>query len=386
MKYEVKTGTYTIRIGGSSDNLPLVGDFELISATPKPDLQIASLRAVPPYPLKNEEVQFLATIVNRGTGPSPQGVTHEVFFSVDGNPVSKSLDFQNSIPAGGMALAYGNVGIDDDFTWTASKIGQHAVEAILNPSGSISETITDNNSRISTFEVYSKPPINLALNKDVIVSSIEGDGLEGEKVVDGDYSSRWSSQFSDPQYLIIGFGTVKNFNQVKLFWETAYGKEYKIEISNDRSNWSTIVHQTSGTGGIEEYKIDASARYLRVYGIERGTSWGYSLYEVEVYNIHSINIGDENNSGQINDYCLLDNYPNPFNPITTIEFNIPNREHVSLMIYNLLGNEIVQLVNKDLLPGYYSVEFDGSNLSSGIYFYKLSVGNFVEVKKMLLMK
>jgi hypothetical protein len=56
------------------------------------------------------------------------------------------------------------------------------------------------------------------------------------------------------------------------------------------------------------------------------------------------------------------------------------------MIYNLLGSEIVQLVNKDLLPGYYSVEFDGSNLSSGIYFYKLSVGNFVEVKKMLLMK
>ncbi|RKY52243.1 MAG: hypothetical protein DRP89_07995, partial [Candidatus Neomarinimicrobiota bacterium] len=307
MQYEIKTGMYTISVGGSSDNLTLIGNFELLSAVPKPDLQIASLRSVPPYPLKDERVQFLATIVNRGTGPSPQDEIHEVVFTVDGNLVSKSVDFQNSIPAGGMALVYGAVGLDDDFTWTANEIGQHTIEAVVNPSGSISETLTDNNSKTSTFEVYSTPPVNLALGKDVTVSSIEGAGLEGGKAVDGDYSSRWSSQFSDPQYLVIDFGMIENFNQVKLFWETAYGKEYKIEISNDKSSWSTIVHQTNGTGGMEQYNVDASARYLRIYGIKRGTSWGYSLYEVEVYNIQSINIGDEGNSGQINDYCLLNN-------------------------------------------------------------------------------
>ena len=386
MQYEIKTGMYTICVGGSSDNLPLVGNFELTSATPKPDLQIASLKAIPPYPLKDEKVQFLATIVNRGTGPSPQDEIHEVVFSVNGYSISKSVEFQNSIPAGGMALIYGTFGIDGDYTWTANEIGQHTIEAIVNPNSSISETMTNNNSRMSMFEVYSKPPVNLALNKDIIVSSIEGAGLEGEKAVDGDYSSRWSSQFSDPQYLIIDFGTVEDFNQVKLFWETAYGKEYKIEISNDKSNWSTIVYQTNGIGGIEQYKVDASARYLRIYGIKRGTSWGYSLYEMEVYNIQSINIEDEGNSGQINDYCLLNNYPNPFNPITKIEFNIPSREHVSLIVYNLLGKEIEQLVNEDFPPGNYSAEFNGSNLSSGIYFYKLETENFIGVKKMILMK
>jgi len=386
MQYEIKTGMYTIRVGGSSDNLPLVGNFELTAATPKPDLQIASLKAIPPYPLKDEKVQFLASIVNRGTGPSPQDEIHEVVFSVDGYSISKSVEFQNSIPAGGMALVYGTFGIDSDYTWTANKIGQHTIEAIVNPNNSISETLTNNNLKTFTFEVYSKPPVNLTLNKDVIVSSIERDGLEGEKAVDGDYSSRWSSQFSDPQYLIIDFGTVKNFNQIKLFWETAYGKEYKVEISDNKSNWSTIVYQTNGIGGIEQYEPDASARYLRIYGIKRGTSWGYSLYEVEVYNIQSINIEDEGNSGQVNDYYLLNNYPNPFNPFTKIEFYIPNQEHTSLVVYNLLGEERAQLINEDILPGNYSIEFDGSNLSSGIYFYKLETENFIKVKKMILMK
>ena len=90
-------------------------------------------------------------------------------------------------------------------------------------------------------------------------------------------------------------------------------------------------------------------------------------------------------------YNLHQNYPNPFNPVTKIKFDIPldvKREtsNVKLMIYNALGWEIQTLVNEDLSPGSYEVDFNSGNLSSGIYFYKLETGNFSEVKRMILIK
>ncbi len=85
-------------------------------------------------------------------------------------------------------------------------------------------------------------------------------------------------------------------------------------------------------------------------------------------------------------YILEQNYPNPFNPITNLEFGISNLGFVTLKVYDVLGNEVKTLVNENKPAGRYTVTFDGSNLSSGIYFYKLEAGNFSEVKKMTLLK
>lgn len=85
-------------------------------------------------------------------------------------------------------------------------------------------------------------------------------------------------------------------------------------------------------------------------------------------------------------FDLKQNYPNPFNPSTTISFHIPTSGHVSLAIYDLLGNEAAFLVNKELSSGIYSIPFDASQLSSGIYFYKLQSGSNVSIKKMLLLR
>lgn len=87
-----------------------------------------------------------------------------------------------------------------------------------------------------------------------------------------------------------------------------------------------------------------------------------------------------------NTFTLEQNYPNPFNPSTTIRYSIPTSEFVSLKVYDVLGNEVATLVNEEKSAGSYEVEFNASLLSSGIYFYKLQVGNFVETKKMILMK
>ena len=88
----------------------------------------------------------------------------------------------------------------------------------------------------------------------------------------------------------------------------------------------------------------------------------------------------------IGNYFLSQNYPNPFNPTTTISYSIPKRSNVSLKVYNILGKQVAVLVNETQNTGNYKRVFDGSNLASGVYIYKLQAGDFVDVKKFVLMK
>jgi hypothetical protein len=83
---------------------------------------------------------------------------------------------------------------------------------------------------------------------------------------------------------------------------------------------------------------------------------------------------------------LKQNYPNPFNPSTSIQYAITTRQFVTLKVYNILGDEVVTLVNEEKQSGVYEVTFNASNLSSGMYLYKLQSGSFVETKKMILIK
>ena len=85
-------------------------------------------------------------------------------------------------------------------------------------------------------------------------------------------------------------------------------------------------------------------------------------------------------------FVLKQNYPNPFNPATTIEFSIPEKSHVALTVYNILGKEIAKLADGNYNAGNYSIVFDARSLPSGVYFYQLKAGNFYEVKKMQLIK
>jgi hypothetical protein len=80
------------------------------------------------------------------------------------------------------------------------------------------------------------------------------------------------------------------------------------------------------------------------------------------------------------------NYPNPFNPSTTIKFNLPKTSEVTLKIYNILGKEVVTLVSDRLSTGSYAYEWDASNLASSVYLYRLEAGDFVETRKMVLMR
>jgi hypothetical protein len=83
---------------------------------------------------------------------------------------------------------------------------------------------------------------------------------------------------------------------------------------------------------------------------------------------------------------LLQNYPNPFNPSTTIRYALPQRSHVSLTVFNTLGQTVATLVNESQEAGYHDVRFDGSGLASAVYFYRLRAGEYVATKRLLLVR
>ncbi|GAA3610446.1 hypothetical protein GCM10022419_114310 [Nonomuraea rosea] len=117
-------------------------------------------------------------------------------------------------------------------------------------------------------------------------SSIEESSLGPEKAFDGDTSSiRWGSfEGADPQWLQIDLGSVREISRVKLFWETAFAQSYQIQVSDDAANWTTVFETTTGDGGEDDLTTSpASGRYVRMYGTERGTEYGYSLYEMQVF-------------------------------------------------------------------------------------------------------
>lgn len=101
--------------------------------------------------------------------------------------------------------------------------------------------------------------------------------------VDGNPSTRWSSAFSDPQWLTVDLGAPAEITKVRLNWESAYAKDYEIEVSSDESAWTTLKSVTDGDGKIDEFDVSANGRYVRMRGTRRATPYGYSLYEFEVY-------------------------------------------------------------------------------------------------------
>ena len=101
--------------------------------------------------------------------------------------------------------------------------------------------------------------------------------------------------------------------------------------------------------------------------------------------VNPVSVND-NIQGALQMFQINQNYPNPFNPITTIKYQIPKLSFVTLKVYDILGNEIATLVNEEKTTGNYQIEFDASSLSSGIYFYRIQSGDFVQTRKMVLLR
>ena len=180
------------------------------------------------------------------------------------------------------------------------------------------------------------------------------------------------------------------------FWQYrelgVFGIANSIAFRTQKEAWVSLGIVDSfmvSTNAGNNWKLTGTPNSSRIYDIcftDSNNGWAVGVDGVILkYNsgVIGINDGSSYNPGA---FTLYQNYPNPFNPITNLEFEISKLEFVSLKVYDILGNEVAILVNEKKSPGSYKVEFDGSDLSSGVYYYRLEAGNGLMTKKMLLVK
>lgn len=157
---------------------------------------------------------------------------------------------------------------------------------------------------------------------------------------------------------------------------------YEIDVENKTLTDSLFWVVEGATPADERqrgiaFSPDGQTAYIVAFG---GAS--YSLIQKAVKGSTDV----EKLDGTPASYELAQNYPNPFNPATTINFSIPEAAMVSLKVYDILGKEVATLINEEKTSGIYSVSFDASNLPTGTYIYKITAGNFISTRKMLLLK
>jgi len=162
--------------------------------------------------------------------------------------------------------------------------GNYQVEATLMKSGDAPvRSLRDFN--ILT-EAGRQARFGIAVGKPVQASSSlkEAGATAPEAAVDGQLDTRWSSEFSDPQWLVVDLGKPEMISRLVLAWETAYAKAYSIEVSTDQQTWRQVYQTQDGKGGSEDVKFaPVEARWLRLTGTRRATQFGYSLWELEVF-------------------------------------------------------------------------------------------------------
>ncbi len=155
------------------------------------------------------------------------------------------------------------------------------------------------------------------------------------------------------------------------------GNDVGMYVSFDTGQKWEVLGEGLPVLPIGDIKIHPSENFL-VAG-----TYGRSMYKIDLNLVTSIK---DEQPQVVRGFSLLQNYPNPFNPSTKIQYALGNRQFVQLKIYDIVGNEVATLVNKEQLAGKYEISFDASFNSSGVYLYKLSAGNFSETKKMLVLK
>jgi hypothetical protein len=178
-----------------------------------------------------------------------------------------------------------------------------------------------------------------------------------------------------------------------------------VHLVSTSTNPVAGTYLTTGLIGLSQYNLrdTFATATIAIAGTNRGTtkrlvfSWTNSLVGGDqppgaIDNISltsaktSVTAADASGRTVPERFALEQNYPNPFNPTTMITFALPTQAHATLKIFDLLGREIAVLVDGAKQPGEYSVQWTGEGLQSGVYFYRLSAGSFVDTKKLLLIK
>lgn len=204
-----------------------------------------------------EDTQYVK--ITTGT----EGAT--IYYTTDGsNPTTESAVYGGRIP------------VSSDTTIKAVAVKEGYIDSAMQ-----SVTIKIESGCITTGK-------NIASGKSAEASSQNGENTAA-LVLDQNANTRWESGTTDEEWCTVDLGASYDINKVKISWETAYALKYKIQVSNDNLNWQDVYIENSGTGGIEEAIFDTvNARYVRIQGVKRATDFGYSIYELGIYEARKI--------------------------------------------------------------------------------------------------
>ena len=172
--------------------------------------------------------------------------------------------------------------------------------------------------------------------------------------------------------------------RVTLNWVTATetnNSGFEVQRKTD-NNWEKISF-VDGHGTTTELQ---NYQFIDDISDIQATSLNYRLKQIDFDGSYEYSDEVLVDNPAPSDYALHQNFPNPYNPATTITYSLPIKSQVDLVVYNTLGESVTQLVNEEKEAGKYSVEFNAAGLPSGIYFYRIQAGSFIETKKMILLK
>ncbi|RPI04396.1 MAG: T9SS C-terminal target domain-containing protein [Ignavibacteriae bacterium] len=241
-----------------------------------------------------------------------------------------------------------------------------------------------------TVSVVPPEEINRALNKPITVTPSDSASAP-TSMVDGSFSTQWNSASIAPTKIVIDLQQDCQIQKILLSWGTNYATQYRIVTSRDGVNWNLERLVLTGPGG--QYTHDSLNILCRFFWLQLDrcaftTAANYNIQEIQLFGralptgIRSIS---ERNAASA--FALRENYPNPFNPSTTMEFTVPADGETTLKIFNILGKEVANLFQGWAQAGMvHRVQFHGDFLVSGFYLARLIQGNNQATRKLLLLR
>ena len=254
---------------------------------------------------------------------------------------------------------------------------------------------------------YRPPAFNVALHKPITIAYAGRQPLDTSKanpsaIVDGNYSTwliiegRASGYDNSGTTIVLSLNKSYDIERIRLApsFQQPYlsfrVRGYQIYVSNDSIAWDKLldVPANSLADADTTLKSPPTARYVKLVITQVDSATNQTIIsELEVYGSESLSTSVARPAEpHLSSFVLSQNYPNPYNPTTVIMYDLPTPSMVSLKVFDILGREVATLVNEQQHNGSHIITFDGTNLSSGIYFYQLQAGRNRKVMKMMLLK
>jgi hypothetical protein len=254
------------------------------------------------------------------------------------------------------------------------------LEYIFNPTRSIVKKISPGGTEIwSSYYTIAGLRVDVGTDNMPVISGYPSPGSFGSSFVKFSTSGGtvWANMDADSTFSLLMHAQMKMDSQNNIYLAAGTMTEMAVcKVNSNGSSGKTVTIPGSGYA----YAMEIGSDYS-IYVVGGNTAGSTARL------FQSVTSVSNNGNSLAGSYRLGNNYPNPFNPTTNIEFQLPKSSMVKLVVFDILGREVAELVNnEELRAGTYNVDFDGSRFTSGVYFYRLQTSEYTETKKMLLIK